>query len=299
MSKEMCILMRRAFVCGLLAGLGMPAVLAAMGEAPIKSGSAGLAPPNAAVDPNGPMHQLEAEIKSVTGKSVQYSIEGSDDWQAAKVGVKLSKDAVVRTGFASSCEMSFRGNTIIKVEALSSVRIADYLGREDAEVVRANLQYGAVRCGVEKGRVKSDTKISTPVAVLAIRGTITKVEYDRGTGQCNLGVLKGGLADVFSRKGRYVLAPGMKTDADLSRHLQSAIFGRSVFVTGNRAIGDLCDVEAKKMSEIVGAVDLFDGQGVGSSSQEERSFIIDEGGQDDDDGCDPCPDGECDPGPSE
>lgn len=300
MSRKRYILMRGACVCVVLVGLAMPALLTAMGEAPGKSGSVGPGEPDAVVDPNDPMNNLEAEIKSVTGKSVQYSIDGSDNWQAAQVGVKLSKEAVVRTGFASSCEMSFRGHTVIKVEALSSVRIADYLGHEDAEVVRADLQYGAVRCGVEKGRVKSDTKISTPVAVLAIRGTITKVEYDRGTGQCNLGVLTGGLADVFSRKGRYVLSPGMKTDADLSRHLQSAIFGRSVFVTGNRAIGAVTDTEATKLSEIFGAVNLFDGQGLGSSSQEERSFLIGDGGSDDgDDGCNPCPDGECDPGPSE
>lgn len=256
------------------------------------------APEDTAADPNGPMQALTATLKSVTGKSVQYSADGGKTWLPGAVDIKLYKDAIVRTGFASTCEVSFRGNTIIKISALSSVRIADYLGRDDAEVVRANLQYGALRCGVEKGRVKSDTQITTPVAALAIRGTITKVEFDRGTNLCNLGVLTG-RANASTRKGRrYVLDGGMKTDSQLSRHLQTAIFGRSVFITGNRAIGDFSDIEIARVTEVVGAFDLLGGQGGPGGPDRDRSIFF--GGPHGDDDCSDCPDdGECDPGPSQ
>ncbi len=232
--------------------------------------------------------QLDAQISKIVGGSVQYSNDAGKNWVKAELEAKLGKDSIVRTGFASTCEISFRGNTLIQVEALSSVRIAEYLGNENAEKVDASLQYGAVRCGVEKGKVKSDTKISTSVAVLAIRGTITFVEYDRGTGACELAVVEDGPADAITGGGSYSLAAGMSTDANLSRHLQNAIFGRSVFVTGSRNLGDVTDVEAEIISLVTGGGELGDLSG-GES---------DDSGSDDNNDCG-CPDGECDPGPTD
>ena len=131
-----------------------------------------------------PAQSLKARITNVTGKSAQISLSTGKAWDQAKVGTELGTDASVRTGFGSSCEVTFGEHTVVQVDPLSSMRVADYSGRDDKEKVRANLQYGAVRCGVEQGRVKADTKISTPVSTLSIRGTFVHVEFDRGTRHC-------------------------------------------------------------------------------------------------------------------
>ena len=264
-----------------------PAEPKAVVVAPVGAGTA-----LPAGDPNTPMNQLEAVIIDLTGNSVQYSIDGGATWVAAARGAKLTGNALVRTGFASTCQLSFRGNTILQIEALSCVRIADYIGNSRNETVRANLQYGAVRCGVEKGRIKSDTQIVTPVATLGIRGTVTYVEFDRGTGQCGLAVLQDGPAEALAGGGGYTLSEGMGTDGNLSRHLKNAILGRTVFVTGSGSLGGLTgdeiDSGAQGSGDFGGQGDTGGATGTGDGST---------GGQQSDDGCDTCTNGECHPGP--
>lgn len=208
---------------------------------------------------------LEVKITKLTGKSVQLSLGEGMAWKAAQAGAIIGRDASIRTGFASSCELNFGGHTIVQIQPLSSMRIADYSKTGDKEKVRANLQYGAVRCGVEKGRVKVDTRISTPVSTLSIRGTLVYVEYDRGTQRCLLRVDEDGPAiasamgrcrcpeykdnrdecdecpegekdpnaiDFGDGGGRYELAEGMRTDCSLGRYLRTAIFERNNWITG-------------------------------------------------------------------
>ena len=277
----------------LCAGLATGAAGAADGGV---AEAAGLAEPNAVavlsvVDPNAPMNRLDAVIIDLTGNSVQYSVDGGVTWVSAAKGAKLTGEALVRTGFASTCQLSFRGNTILQIEALSCVRVADYVGNSRNETVRANLQYGAVRCGVEKGRIKSDTQIITPVATLGIRGTVTYVEFDRGTGQCGLAVLQDGPAEALAGGGGYTLSEGMGTDGNLSRHLKNAILGRTVFVTGSGTLGGLTGGEIDSSAQ--GSGD-FGGGGDGSSTGSGDGST---GGSEGDDGCDTCTNGECDPGP--
>ena len=240
-------------------------------------------------EPNDLTEQRNAVITEVIGKSVQCSLDGGKSWRSAKGKMELPKSAMIRTGFASSCEVSFQGNTVVQVEPLSSMRIADYLGNKSKtrEKVDVNLHYGAVRCGVEKGRIRSNTQIITPVSTLGIRGTQTRVVHLRGAGQSMLAVTKDGPADAMSWKGRYELREGMKTDNQLSRHLKTAIFDRTVFVSGNPALGDVTDVEAEVMSQVSSVVDLVD----------DRADWRGDSGQSSSDDNSDCTDGECDPGP--
>ncbi|MCP4711539.1 MAG: hypothetical protein GY869_23215 [Planctomycetes bacterium] len=210
-------------------------------------------PPATAAEPAAGQ-QLDAIISNMTGTAVQVSLDEGKTWQAAKQGMALSKGAAVRTGFASTCEINFGDHSILQIMALSSVSITEYAGSsQTTEKVQTNLQYGAVRCGVEKGRVETDTKISTPVSTLSIRGTFIYVEYDPGTRRCTLKVDEDGpaVASTFTRDcfglsmyGDYMLNEGMKTDCCLSRFLKLAIFERTVWVTGNLAVGDITDAES-------------------------------------------------------
>ena len=213
-------------------------------------------PPATTAQPTaaGAEQQLDAIISNMTGIAVQVSLDGGKTWESARQGMALGKGAAVRTGFASTCEINFGDHSILQILALSSVSIADYAGTsQTTETVQTNLQYGAVRCGVERGRVQADTKISTPVSTLSIRGTFIYVEYDPGTRRCTLKVDEDGpaVASTFTRDcfglsmyGDYMLNEGMKTDCCLSRFLKLAIFERTVWVTGSMAVGDITDAES-------------------------------------------------------
>jgi len=194
---------------------------------------------------------LKAVITKVTGASVQFSPKTGAAWQKAKVGDELTMDATIRTGFASGCELTFGEHTVLQIEALSAVRVADYSKvSDDKEKVNANVQYGAVRCGVEKGRIKAETKISTPVSTLSIRGTLVYVEFDRGTRSCLLRVDEDGPAMAYGGKdcegcqedeskpgqANYTLEEGMRTDSSLSRYLRTAIFDRNLYITGDAVV---------------------------------------------------------------
>ena len=213
-------------------------------------------PPATTAQPTaaGAEQQLDAIISNMTGAAVQVSVDGGKTWESARQVMALGTGGAVRTGFASTCELNFGDHSILQIMALSSVSIAEYAGTSlTMETVQTNLQYGAVRCGVEKGRVLTDTKISTPVSTLSIRGTFIYVEYDPGTRRCTLKVDEDGPAvastytrDCFglSMNGDYMLNEGMKTDCCLSRFLKLAIFERTVWVTGNLAVGDITDAES-------------------------------------------------------
>jgi len=231
------------------------------------------------------LQALSAVITEISGKHVQFSADDGKTFAAAQTGTKLGRNDLVRTGFASRCQVSFGGHTLLQIEPLSSVRISEYLGNPKKEIVHARGQYGAVRCGVEKGRIQTDTKISTPVSTMSIRGTVIYVEYDAGTRRCLLGVDEDGpaIARTFARPGctdcdaseprqergredpnrpdgrLYVLDEGMKTDCSLSRYLELAIFERHVWVTGNYVFGDITDAEAASIVYIGGFYEPTDG----------------------------------------
>ncbi len=224
---------------------------------------------------------LSAVITEVKGKHVQYTTDGGQTWQKAAVNIKLKRGDSVRTGFGSSCELNFGGHSVVQIEALSSLKVDDYAATAQGEKVRAKLRYGAVRCGVERGRVKADTRISTPVSTLSIRGTLVYMEYDSGTRRCKLQVDDHGPAwasaaawrwgsgcdgcdededgdeeaspseqsaapaEEPNQPGVYVLEEGMRTDCTLSRYLDMAVFDRTVWVNGNYNIGDVSELEKK------------------------------------------------------
>ena len=230
---------------------------------------------------------LQAVVTKVSGKHVQYSVDGGKNWKPLKLGVELGKGGLVRTGFGSGCELSFGGHSVLILQALSSVRVSDYMGIQGREIVRARLHYGALRCGVEKGRIEADTRISTPVSTLSIRGTKVYVSYDAGIQSCMLGLYEDGPAtarvyedaccgpgepdeeytrfsddpnqQVQAFSSDYALYEGMRTDCMLSRDLRLAEFDRMVWVTGNYRVGDISATEAESIVQHYGNIEPTEG----------------------------------------
>jgi hypothetical protein len=243
--------------------------------------------PSVTITPLGKSTVLKALVTKVSGKHVQFSVDDGKSWKPLALGVELSKGGLVRTGFGSGCELSFGGHSLLIIQALSSVRVADYMGIEGKEIVRARLHYGALRCGVEKGRIEADTRISTPVSTLSIRGTKVYVSYDAGLQSCMLGVDEEGPATArVYREGccgpggeteedtrfagdpnqeapafssEYALYEGMRTDCMLSRDLRLAEFDRMVWVTGNYPVGDISIPEAESILQHPGLLEPTEG----------------------------------------
>ena len=214
-----------------------------------------------------PSETMQAEVLDVKGEHTQYSTDGGETWEQLTVGLMLDLDAQVRTGFASGCSLQFGEHSTVEVQALSSVRIADYTLTHDAvEHSRTMVQYGAVRCGVERGRVKADTQISTPVSTLAIRGTWVYVAYAPGVPGCNMWVEHDGPAWAYSHpwgagglwkklpNKRYRLYEGMRTDYMLTRHGDTVARERTVWVEGNADLGAISKTEEKMVARIAGAL---------------------------------------------
>jgi len=244
------------------------------------------AEPTVTITPSEKPKSLKAVVTKVSGKHVQYSMDKGKSWKPLKLGVELGKGGLVRTGFGSGCELSFGGHSVLIIQALSSVRVADYMGIQGKEIVRARLHYGALRCGVEKGRIEADTRISTPVSTLSIRGTKVYVAYDAGIQSCMLGVDEDGPAtarvygdgccgpgeteedtqftddpdqEVLAFSSNYALYEGMRTDCMLSRDLRLAEFGRMVWVTGNYRVGDITTTEAESIVQHQGNIEPTEG----------------------------------------
>lgn len=200
--------------------------------------------------------ELEANISRVVGKHVQVTTDGGQTWNSAQVDDKLGRNGAVRTGFASGCDVRFGEHSLVEVKALSSMRVADYLRADNGEVVRASVRYGAIRCGVDQSRVKTDTRISTPVSTLGIRGTVVAMTYDPSLGKVDYMLAEHGPAIVKAFVGGvpdgpgYVLEEGMQTDQSLTRSLDKAIEGRVVWLSGSPSTGGISKAEGAFLTHI-------------------------------------------------
>ncbi len=203
--------------------------------------------------PTKAVKKYKAVINKVTGRAVQVNLDGKK-WQVAKKDMQLPAKAQVRTGFGSSCELVFGKHTIVQVKPVSSIKLSEYSGTGKKQKVQTNLQYGAVRCGVEHGGVEADTSIRTPVSTLSIRGTWAEVEYDRGLDRDRHYVSEGGPVVVRSNshgftgstgKRQYTLNAGKRTTNTMIRSLTIAISGRTIFTGGNPFIGGATRNEAR------------------------------------------------------
>ncbi len=254
-----------------------PGVLTAPTRAPKTTKSPN--PAKSKDKPEKPIQQFFAYVTEVHGKHVQVSADQGRTWQAVQRGMKLSANARLRSGFASHCQVNFGGHSVVQLEPLSSMRLSDYSGRDDSRRVRTKLHYGAVRCGVERGRLKVATEIATPVSTLSIRGTLVYVEYDPGMRTCLLKVDEDGpalaraaaigrgpclgrdcaqndvdnaLHNQQSTDPLYELNAPMYTDCVLSRYLKLAVFERQTWAVGNYLLGDLSDAEADSIAMLGG-----------------------------------------------
>jgi hypothetical protein len=173
---------------------------------------------------------LTATILEIKGR-VKVQMPGAEEWAPAEVDQVLPEGAVIRCGLGSHAVIRFSDNSIIKVER-GAVRIESHMKEADAVVTRLGMAYGTVKADVERGEVKSDFAIRTPVATMAVRGT-EGIQYNlfRGSGEIEVKLWEKGLLEVWLNRplsSTRKVRPGEMTNQNLASPINLAKKNRSV-----------------------------------------------------------------------
>jgi hypothetical protein len=114
-------------------------------------------------------------IKDLTG-TVELMLPGTTAFVAAKVGDRVSQDAVVSTGFRSFANIEI-GHSLITVRPLTRLSLTAIQASLEAELLNVNLQAGRVRVEVKPpAGTKASVEVQSNMAVASVRGTV--FEFD-------------------------------------------------------------------------------------------------------------------------
>lgn len=151
----------------LMVGMGAPVVWGQATE-PAKVVEAGVA----GVDSAGDDELGELTVRIVMAKGLaQYRLSEEADWEAAKGGVELPLGAEFRTGPRSQIQFSIGGNHTITLDRLGVIKVLDAIKRDGKVLTELGMEYGRSSYQVQLGGVEHESKIRTPSATLAVRGS--------------------------------------------------------------------------------------------------------------------------------
>ncbi len=136
------------------------------------------------------IHASTVKVESVIGRA-EYRKLSDSKWEKLIANIKLSIDHRIRTGKSSKVvlvckdgsKITLRNRVVFDVEELKST--------SEKKAFSFKLLYGKVKAAVTKlTRKKDKWTISTPTAVVGVRGTIFGISA-RGDKQCEVAVFKG------------------------------------------------------------------------------------------------------------
>lgn len=112
--------------------------------------------------------------------TVQVMSQGSSTWSPVAFGMMLSTGDTIKTGKDSYADLSFNGtgqDAIVRVDANSSMKIADYIVSDKIENKKIALDLAMGDILVKANQLKSESQftVRTPTSVVGVRGTGFKV----------------------------------------------------------------------------------------------------------------------------
>lgn len=126
---------------------------------------------------------LQVTVKEATGAAQYLRAGKGQKWQPLKVGDKLDELTVIRTGFGSKVVLAFADNSTVTINRATKMGIGQFRRVGNVTKTRVGLKYGSMRMNVSKARGPNDFAVSTPVATLAVSGSISDTGYS-DFGQC-------------------------------------------------------------------------------------------------------------------
>ena len=149
-----------------------------------------------------PVKQTGIKIASVVGMA-QKLVPGAkgekDKWVALKAGETVQEHTIIRTGLKKTkVVIRFPDGSEFTIDRATKIGIGQFRKTGNDVKAKLGLKYGAVRAQIEKGTGKTEYDISTPVATLSVRGSISKFGFTIDSG---LGLLvENGFWDVREPK---------------------------------------------------------------------------------------------------
>ncbi|MBP7585309.1 MAG: FecR domain-containing protein [Spirochaetes bacterium] len=128
-------------------------------------------------------------VESVQGK-VAY--KSGDQWRPLAPNQSIAVGTKIITGAKSSAVLNVDGSTVT-VRQLSMVRVNANIANEQGSSTNLGLKYGSVNAKVRKIKaLRTNFKISTPIATSSVRGTEEEVSFGPQAGMI-IQVLQGAI----------------------------------------------------------------------------------------------------------
>jgi FecR protein len=170
-----------------------------------------------AAGPPAPAPADAVVVASVSGVAQRLDGANADGkWEPVREGDVLSERTVLRTGFGARVVLRMGDRGEVVVRGGTKAGIARFRRQGKDMQTRMGLKYGAVRIRMNSARGPNDFRVTTPVATLSVRGSGGDASHtaDRGT---QFESYEGNWTAGSTRTGRSKgVAPGEKTDGDLS-----------------------------------------------------------------------------------
>ncbi len=167
-------------------------------------------------------------VEHINGKA---AYKDSQQWRPLAINQKLEVGTKISTGAHSSVVLNIDGSKVT-IRQLSMVRINHNMASFRESNTNLGLKYGAINAKVKKiGAVRTQFKISTPVATSSVRGTEEEVSFGPQSGMI-VKVLEGavgtenmnGIANLL--KGKLIFH--LKTDNARPEFLLSDRMGNTL-----------------------------------------------------------------------
>ncbi len=118
-------------------------------------------------------------VEQISGKA---AFKEGQQWKPLSVNQKLEVGTKISTGTNSSVVLNIDGNKVT-IRQLSMVRINHNMTNAEESNTNLGLKYGAINAKVKKiAAIRTQFKISTPVATSSVRGTEEEVSFGPQSG---------------------------------------------------------------------------------------------------------------------
>jgi hypothetical protein len=116
------------------------------------------------------MAQTGATFTEVDGK-VEVQASGSGPWVPAEVGMEISRNTMVATGFNARAALRM-GDSTVRVAPLTRLQFEEIIQQPDAVETRLNLPVGRMSAEVRSSDGRSQNfQVRSPISTAAVRGT--------------------------------------------------------------------------------------------------------------------------------
>jgi hypothetical protein len=127
--------------------------------------------------PEADIENLQVIVVAVQG-IVQVRTGEDQPWQTPVIDMVLSPGAEFRTGPRSMVQFVIPPSQVVTLDRLGTVKVIQAIREPGKITTNLGMKYGRTQYQVEAAGIEHDSKITSPAATLAVRGTVVSL-YDQ------------------------------------------------------------------------------------------------------------------------